>query len=249
MDSTVPDIQFDNSGICTFCYLHTDLSKKYPLGIVGKDKLDNLINEIKARGKNNKFDCIVGISGGVDSTYCAYLSKQWGLRVLAVHLDNMWNTEEAVHNIQTIADGLGFALRIQKVDWNEFKDIQIAFLKASVPDIEIPTDVGIYATLYKVAAEEKIPSIINGHSFRQEGTQPISWTYMDGKYVESVYRLFTGNKLKYFPNIKFKDMFYYSVLKGIKEYRPLEYIDYDKKKSGGNSRKKIRLEGLWGSPF
>jgi len=232
MDLTVSGIEFDDNRICNFCKLHETLEKKFPIGKKGKNAIDKLMNTIKRRGEKKKYDCIVGISGGVDSTYIAFLAKKWGLRVLAVHLDNGWNSKEAEHNIQIVADKLYFDLRIEKVNWDEFRKLQIAFLKASVPDIEIPTDVGIYSTLYKVAAEEKIPSILNGHSFRQEGTSPISWSYMEGKYIDSVYKEFTGKKLKYFNNIKVKDMLYYSLFKGIKVYSPLEYIDYDKKQAG-----------------
>ena len=208
LDTTIPTIKFDNDGVCNFCALHNKFEEKFPLGEQGKQKLNETIRIIKKRGKNKKYDCIVGISGGVDSTYCAYLAKEWGLRVLTVHLNNGWNSPEADHNIKMIADKLGFDLRIEKVNWEEFRNLQIAFLKASVSDIEIPTDVGIYATLYKVAAEEDVPSIINGHSFRQEGSQPISWTYMDGKYILSVYKKFTGKKLKHFNNVRIKEMFY-----------------------------------------
>lgn len=249
MDITVPNINFDSEGICNFCHLHDKLESRYPLGEKGEKRLNQLINEIKRRGKNKKYDCIIGVSGGVDSTYCAYLAKKWGLRVLAVHLDNGWNSEEAAHNIKTIADKLGFNSRIEKVDWPEFKQLQIAFLKASVPDIEIPTDIGIYATLYKVAAEKNIVSIINGHSFRQEGTQPVYWTYMDGRYIESVYKKFTGKRLKYFNNLKMKDMFYYSVLKRIKEYRPLEYIDYDKKQAAEILKNELGWRNYGGHHF
>jgi len=144
---------------------------------------------------------------------------------------------------------LRFDLRIEKVNWGKFKNLQIAFLKASVSDIDIPTDVGIYATLYKVAAEENIPSIINGHSFRQEGTQPLSWTYMDGKYISSVYKKFTGKKLMYFNNMKIKDVFYYSFFKSIKEFRPLEYIDYNKKIAGDILAKELNWKDYSGHYF
>lgn len=233
LDSTIPSIIYDEKGECNFCKIHDKLEKKYPLGDEGQNKITEIIDEIKSKGKNKKYDCIVGVSGGVDSTNCLYLAKKWGLRPLAVHLDNGWNSEIAITNIKKTVKKLGVDLKVVTVDWEEFKDLQVAFLKASVPDVEIPTDIGIYATLYKVASDKDIPSIINGHSIRTEGTQPLGWTYMDGKYIESIYRKFGRNrKLKSFPNLKISNLIYYICFKRIKEYRPLEYIDYDKKEAG-----------------
>lgn len=249
MDDTVPGIQFDRNGVCNFCQIHKRFEKRFPLGKEGKQKLNKIINTIKKRGKGKKYDCIVGVSGGVDSTYCAYLAKKWELRVLAVHLDNGWNSKEAEHNIETIVNNFDFDLCTEKVNWEEFRELQIAFLEASVSDIEVPTDVGIYATLYKVAVEEGIPSIINGHSFRTEGTQPLSWTYMDGKYVESVYRQFTGKRLKHFINLKVKNLIYYILIKKIKEYRPLEYMIYDKNKAAKIIKREIGWKDYGGHHF
>jgi len=232
--------------VCNFCELHEKLEKKYP---IDETLLLQIIDKIKTRGKNKKYDCVIGVSGGVDSTYLIYMAKKWGLRPLAVHLDNGWNSDMAVNNLQQIVKELGVDLRIEKVNWDEFRELQIAFLKASVPDIEIPTDVGIYATLFKIAAEEKIPSIINGHSFRTEGTQPLNWTYMEGKYVESVYKQFYGRRLKHFGNLKIQNLIYYILIKRIKEYRPLEYMIYDKKEAAKVINKKISWQDYGGHHF
>lgn len=210
MDTTVPDIRFDESGTCNYCRIHDDLEKYYPVNEMGQQKLKNLIDKIKNKGKNKKYDCIVGVSGGTDSTHCLYLAKKWGLRPLAVHLDNGWNSEIAVNNMKRATKKLGIDLKIIKVDWEEFKDLQIAFLKASIPDVEIPTDIGIYSILYRVASKEDIPYIINGHSFRTEGSCPIGWTYMDGKYIESVYKKFGKNKkLRKFLNIQISNLLFH----------------------------------------
>jgi N-acetyl sugar amidotransferase len=248
-DTTMSDIVFDEKGVCNFCELQKELEKKYPLGSEGEKKIQLLIQELKERGRKRKYDCVVGISGGVDSTYCAYLAKKWGLRVLAVHLDNGWNSDEAEHNIRTLTEKLSLDLKVVKVNKEEFKKLQIAFLKASVSEIEIPTDVGIYSTLYKIAAEENIPSIINGHSLRQEGTQPLSWTYMDGEYIDSVYEKFTGEKLKYYNNVKISNMINYMFIKRIKEYRPLEFMDYDKQKAGKVLAKETNWKDYGGHHF
>ena len=240
LDITVPNIEFDENGECNYCKMHELLAQKYPNGKKGQEKISSIIEEIKRRGKNKKYDCIVGISGGTDSTYCLYLTKKWDLRPLAVHLDNNWNSEIAINNIRKVTNGLNIDLKIVNVDWEEFKDLQIAFLKGSVPEAEIPSDIGIYSTLFKIAAEENISSVINGHSFRTEGTSPLGWTYMDGKYIESVYKKYgEKNKLRNFSNLKILNLFYYIFLKRIKEYRPLEYLDYNKVEAGKILEKEI----------
>lgn len=250
MDTTVSSITFDGKGVCNYCKMHDLLEQKYPLGEKGQEKINKIIEEIKRKGKNKKHDCIVGVSGGTDSTYCIYLAKKWGLRPLAVHLDNGWNSEVASNNMKLATRKLGIDLKVIQVNWEEFKDLQIAFLKASVPDAEIPTDIGIYATLFKVAAEESIPSIINGHSFRTEGTQPIYWTYMDGRYIESVYKQFSGNnKLRDFPNLKISNLIYYTFVKKIKEYRPLEYLDYEKSEAAELLEKELNWENYGGHHY
>ena len=246
MDTTISDIKFDENGVCNFCELHKALEKKYP---IDEALLRQIIDEIKNRGKNKRYDCVIGVSGGVDSTYLLYMAKKWGLRPLAVHLDNGWNSDIAENNLQQIVKELDVDLRIEKVNWDEFRELQLAFLKASVPDIEIPTDVGIYATLYKVAAEEDISSIVNGHSFRTEGTQPLDWTYMEGKYVESVYKEFSGRRLKHFSDLKIKDLIYYILIKRIKEFRPLEYMIYDKKEAAKVINKEIGWQDYGGYHF
>lgn len=232
LDTSVPDIRFDDNGECNYCKIHDEFEKKYPLNELGQQKIYEMIEKIKLRGKNKQYDCVVGLSGGTDSTYCLYLAKKWGLRPLAVHFDNGWNSEIAVNNIKKAITKLDVDLETLVMDWGEFKDLQISFLKASVPDIEIPTDIGIYATLYRIAHEENIPSIINGHSFRTEGTTPPGWTYMDGRYIESVQKEFGKIKLKHFPNLKIYNLLRHIFIDGIREFRPLEYIDYDKNEAG-----------------
>ncbi len=233
MDTTVPDIVFDQRGECNYCALHDALERRYPLTQEGKAELERTVEKIKRAGIGKRYDCIAGVSGGTDSTYTLYLLKQWGLRPLAVHFDNGWDTEIAVTNVKRATDKLDIDLYTYVMDWEEFKDLQIAFLRASTPDAEIPTDIGIYGTLYKVAVQEKVKYVVNGHSFRTEGTSPLLWTYMDGKYIKSVHRRFGRmKKLKVFPNLTMSSLFYHAVLKRIHEFRPLEYVRYDKEEAG-----------------
>lgn len=241
LDTTVPEIVFDQKGECNYCKIHDELEKKYPLGKEGKRKLKELVDKIKKDGKGKKYDCVVGVSGGRDSTYTLYMAKKLGLRPLAVHFDNGWNSETAVRNIQKVTNKLGVDLHTVVADWEEFKDLQIAFLKASTPDAEVPTDYVMISVLFQVAAQEGIKYHITGHSFRTEGTSPIGWTYMDGRYIKNVHKKFGKIKIKSFPIMGFFQLSHY-LLKGIREFRLLEYLDYNQKKVGEILKKEIGWE-------
>lgn len=153
----------------------------------------------------------------------------WGLRPLAVHLDNEWDSERGVQNIKNATEKLGVDLHTHVADWEEFKDLQKSFLFASVTDAEVPTDWIIFSVLYKEAAEKNVKYIVHGHSFRTEGTAPLTWTYMDGRYVHDIQKRFGTKKLKSFPNMNIWKYFYYSTIKKIKQIRILYYIPYNEK--------------------
>ncbi len=230
LDTTIKDIVFDENGICNYCKIHDAMEKKYPLGSAGQQKLEQIVKRIKRDGAGREHDCIVGLSGGRDSTYTLYMAKKLGLKPLAVHFDNGWNSDIAVSNIKKATSKMNVDLHTVVADWEEFRDLQISFLKASVPDAEVPTDWVIYSTLFKVAAEEGIKYVLQGHSFRTEGTSPISWTYMDGRYVRSVHRIFGQKKqIKSFPIMMMTELLYYLFVKRISEVRLLEYVMYNKK--------------------
>jgi N-acetyl sugar amidotransferase len=229
MDSTVEDIWYDEKGECKYCKIHNQMEIEHPLGAELDKDLMKIISKIKKTGKNKKHDCIVGLSGGRDSTYTLYKAVQLGLRPLAVHFDNGWNSDISVTNIKKACEKLKVELHTVVADWEEFKDLQLAFLKASVPDADVPTDYAIYSVLYTVAVEEGIKYIFNGHSFRTEGTSPISWTYMDPLYVRSVHNRFGKiKKFKSFPHMTFLKLQYYIWVKRIRELRLMEFIDYKK---------------------
>jgi N-acetyl sugar amidotransferase len=227
VDDSVKGIEFDENGECTFCKIHDELEKKYPLNENSKHKLNGLIEKIKKEGKYKKYDCIVGISGGRDSTYTLYSAIKLGLRPLAVHFDNGWNSENAVSNIENLCKNLNVDLYTHVANWEEFKDLQKSFLKASVPDAEVPTDWVIFSVLFQQASKLNIKYIIHGHSFRTEGTTPLTWTYMDGKYVNSVHDKFGKLKLKSFPIMNLSQYLYYSFFKQIKQVRLLYYLPYN----------------------
>jgi len=227
LDTTVSDIRFDANGECHYCKIHDELEKVFPLNEQGQKQFHRLIEKIKQKGRKKDYDIIVGVSGGRDSTYALYIAVKLGLRPLAVHFDNGWNSEIAVTNIRNATNKLNVDLQTYVADWEEFKDLQLSFLKASVSDAEIPTDVAIHSTLHRIAAEENIAYVVFAHSFRTEGVAPLSWTYMDGKYIESVQKKFGTKQLKTVPNMKLWDVFYYRFIKPVEVVPLLTWINYD----------------------
>jgi N-acetyl sugar amidotransferase len=185
---------------------------------------------MKSRGRGRDYDCLIGVSGGVDSTYVAYLTKKYGLRPLAVHLDNGWNSELAVKNIELTLSRLGIDLYTEVLDWTEFRDLQLSFLKASTTDMEIPTDHAILAVLWKQALSHDIKYIISGMNFATESTFVPSWVYghWDWRYIKGVQRKFGSRSLKTFPHFTLFDLFQTHVLRGVRSISILNYVDYNK---------------------
>ena len=230
LDTSVEDIWFDEKGECKYCKIHDEMEKLHPLGPGLEEELKKILEKIKQNGRNKPYDCISGVSGGRHSTYTLYMAVKFGLRPLAVHFDNGWNSDISVKNIKRACEKLNVPLYTVVADWEEFKDLQISFLRSSTPDADIPSDYAIYSVLYDVAYKEDIKYILNGHSFRTEGTSPISWTYMDPIYVSRVHKRF--GKLKRFhsfPHMTLLKLIWYSFVKHIREVRLMEYIDYRKK--------------------
>lgn len=230
MDTTDSDIQFVD-GICNHCReFEEKKSIRIASGKEAEEALQKIVSSIKAAGNGKEYDCIVGVSGGVDSTYVVYLAKKLGLRPLAVHFDNGWNTELAVSNIEKVLKLLGVDLHTYVVDWDEFKDLQKSFLKASTPDIEIPTDHAIYALLFKMANKIGVRYVLNGMNFSSEGIAVPSWAYghSDWKYIKSIHKKFGAIPLKTYPHYGVPTLFYSLVVKRLKFVSLLNYIKYDK---------------------
>ncbi len=237
-DTTVPGISFDQSGICNFCHLHDEMTKIYPNGAMGREKLASIFKTIKKAGKKKKYDCVVGISGGRDSTYLLWkVVKEWGLRPLAVHFNDGFDNPVGGENMMNAVTKLGVELRTITSDWREAKDLKITFLKASVPDLNLGTDIGIATALYGVAHQEGIKYILIGQSFRTEGVKPLSWSYFDGDYLRNVQKKFGTRPLrKWTPNdpgfnLGIKELTYYTVYKSIKTITPMYYTDYIRKEA------------------
>ncbi len=226
-----PEITFNDSGVCTICQRYDEVEDVYLMNKKDKDvKLKELLKEIKEAGKNNEYDSIIGLSGGVDSSYLAYQSKKMGLRSIIVHLDNGWNSELAVKNIENIVRKLGYDLYTYVLNWNEFRDLQLSFFRASVVDIEVLTDHAINAVLHDFALKNNIKYILSGENIVTEGRLPPSWGHLKNDLIniKDIHSKFGKTKIKTFPKLGSVKLFYYQRLRGIKTIPLLDYIDYNK---------------------
>lgn len=235
-NETVPGIKFDKNGVCNFCHLHDDLCKIYPNDEVGQKRLENIIKDIKIKAQNKEFDCIVGVSGGRDSTYLLYNAvKNWKLRVLAVHSDDWFDNPIATENMRKAVAKLGVKFISIRYPKELAMELKRDFLKASVPDLNMGTDIAIATSLYGTAVKYGIKAILIGQSFRTEGIKPLPWSFFDGKYLKSVHNQFGNIPLgKWTPeepgyNLGLKELFYYTVIKQIKTILPNYYINYVRK--------------------
>lgn len=231
MDTSDPDIRFDADGVCNHCHAYEEIARRYVRsGRDGELALGEAVSRIRSDGKGKPYDCIIGVSGGVDSTYVAYMTRELGLRPLAVHMDNGWDSELAVKNIENVLRGLGIDLYTYVLDWPEFRDLQVSFLRASVPDGEIPTDHAIGGLLYREAARRGIRHIISGSNVVTEGMLPASWVYgvADWRYIRGVQLRFGSRPLKKFPHYGLADLAWYSAVRRIRSFRILDYVPYVK---------------------
>lgn len=226
-----PNIEFDENGVCSYCHIYEANLKKY---YFGKDpdlvKFNTLIREIRENGKGRKYDVLIGLSGGVDSTYVAYLCHKYQIRALAVHLDNGWNSELSVVNIKNILKHTGFDLYTYVINWEEFKDLQRSYFKANVVDIEALTDHAITSIMQRIAIKNKINYILSGSSITTEGILPSSWVFSkrDHLNIKSIHKKFGTKNIKSFPiNGFYRAMIKNKVFK-IQSVDILNCIIYDK---------------------
>jgi N-acetyl sugar amidotransferase len=227
LDSTFPHISFDAQGICNYCHSYNKSDKKFPLEPATEKRLMNIVEKIQKEGRNKEYDCIQGVSGGRDSTYCLYLLKQWGLRPLAVHYDNNMDSKIAADNIKNACRKLDIDLHTFVVDWEEFKDLQRSFFKASVPSVDVPTDHAFSTVLYNFTYDNEIKYIFSGAAFRTEGYIPRDWSLNgDEKFIHDIHKKFGTIPLKNFPIRHFSDLLRYRKA-GITVIQPLNYITYE----------------------
>lgn len=228
-DSSIPNISFDDEGVCSYCKQVDELAERYPNDFRGDLQLQAVVEKIKKAGKGKKYDAVIGVSGGCDSSYLMHLmTVKYGLRLLAVHFDNSWNSTIATENISVMTEALGIDLFTYVVDANEFDDLILSFLKAGVRDIDIPTDIGLASTMNIAAEKFNVKYKIDGHSFRTEGSAPMGWVYMDAKYIQDVHSKFGKMPMKTFPNLWMYKQLKWMLFNRIESIRPLYYLKYDK---------------------
>lgn len=242
MDTSDPQISFDAQGRCNHCTEFLDrTARRIFREDEGRRRLEAVVAKIRKRSKGNPYDSVVGVSGGVDSCYAAYVAVSFGLRPLVVHMDNGWNSDIAVRNIKTLTERLGLDYRSFVLDWEEFRDLQLAFLKASVPEIETPTDMAIPAALHRAAAEVGVRTIVSGGNFATEGILPKAWHYnaKDVRYLKAVHRRFGTRPLRTFPTFGFLTEAYYKFVKGIRFLYILNYVPYRRKEAEAFLRREM----------
>ncbi len=228
-DSSVPSISFDHAGVCNYCHQTDYLIQEYGTAQpAGNEKLNKIIEEIKIHGKNKKYDCVVGVSGGTDSSYMLHWAIENGLRPLAVHYDNTYNSEIATNNITKITSSLNVDLYTHVVDNLEIDDIYRSFFKASVSELDASTDIALAETMYRAASKYNVKYILEGHSFIEEGISPLGKNYFDGKYIASIHKKFGKLKLRTYPNMSFIAFMKWILVKRIKKIRPYWYMAYSK---------------------
>ena len=228
-DERVAAIQFDAQGVCNYCLQVDRLKKAYGTGTEeGERKLAGIIEDIKRAGKGRKYDCVIGVSGGTDSSYMVHLAKQWGLRPLAVHYDNTWNSAISTQNIRKVLAALDVDLYTHVIDNKESDDIFRAFFRAGVAEIEAATDLALAETLYRAAFRHRIKYVLEGHSFVTEGVTPVGRNYFDGQYIRSIHRRFGTRPMKTYPLMTFSRFLWWSCVARIRKIRPFWYIGYSK---------------------
>ena len=234
MDTTDPDIQFDEQGICNHCHSY---QKRWDESIQplrdDTESLSRILDKVKKEGHGKRYDSILGVSGGVDSTYTALLAKEYGLRPLVVHLDNGWNSETATQNINNIIDRLGFDLHTHVIDWPEFRDIQLSLLKASVVDLEVVTDHAIFAIIRKLVRKYNIKYNITGFNFETEAILPKAWRWnkLDWLNIKSIHEQFGSVPFKTFPHIGFFKKWYSDKILNLLPVKILNYYPYNKEEA------------------
>lgn len=245
MDTSDPEISFDSNGVCSHCQRYDRMVRDIVASADRGERqveLEAIVSQIKERGRSKEYDCIMGLSGGVDSSYVAYTARRLGLRPLAVHFDSGWNSELAVNNIENIVKKLGIDLHTHVVDWEEMRDLQLAFFKASVANCDIPTDHAFPAILYREAAKHGIKYILSGSNYATEFILPSAWGYQssDLLHLRDIHRHFGRHKLRAYPTIGFFAQYiWYPYVRGIKTVKPLNYLPYNKFEA-----KKVIMEEL-----
>ncbi|MBO4301338.1 MAG: N-acetyl sugar amidotransferase [Desulfovibrio sp.] len=234
MDTSDPAISFDTKGYCNHCTTALRrMADEYLPNAKGQNNISNMVARLRQDGQGGKYDCILGLSGGVDSSYLAWKSREWGLRILLFHVDGGWNTEESTHNVQTLAERLGYDLHIHTIDWEEMRDVQVAYLKSGLSNLDVPQDHAFFAVLFKKCEEYGIRHWLSGMNLVSESILPASWGHpgLDGRQLVAVHDKFGKHPLRTFPVISFWDCarFYGKIpfFSRIHVHTPLNNMPYD----------------------
>lgn len=234
MDTTDSNIIFDEQGICDHCNtFKSEIEPFWQTNENGKLQLEEIVSKIKKESKDKDFDCLMGMSGGIDSSFLLYkMVTEFGLRPLVFHVDAGWNSQIAVNNIERLVDGLGLDLYTEVINWEEMKDLQLSFIKSGVPHIDVPQDHAFFATMYKFASKYKIKTILTGGNYSTECVRnPLEWMYYqsDSIQLRDIHKIYGSGNLKDYPvtNILWHKI-WLPYIKGIKLIRPLDYIPYNK---------------------
>jgi N-acetyl sugar amidotransferase len=237
MDTTDSKIVFDADGVCDHCRtFRTDIQPNWHTDARGRAALEPMLQQIRESGRGKEFDCLIGVSGGVDSSYLAYLAKtQFDLRPLVFHVDTGWNSQESVNNVERLIDGLGLELVTEVINWEEMRDLQLAYFKAGVPHIDTPQDHAIFASMYKFARQHDVKHVLTGANFATECVRnPVEWMYFqsDSTQLRDIHRRFGTRPLSTFPitTILWHKV-YLPYVKGIRVVRPLNHVPYIKEQA------------------
>lgn len=236
MDTSDPDISFDGRGICNHCHAFDEAAPRvWHPNEGGRLKLDRIVEKIKREGVGKPYDCAIGLSGGVDSSYLALIAKRdFNLRLLAVHVDGGWNSELATRNIENIVRKLDIDLHTYVVDWEEMRDLQRAFLRANLANQDVPQDHAFFAALYRDAQAHGLRYILSGGNFATESVLPDEWAYnaMDLRHLEAVHKIFGEKDLKTFPRVNFFRYYFWNrYVKRMRVIRPLNYVPFIKEEA------------------
>lgn len=235
MDTTDPSITFDEHGVCNHCHEFDEVtSKRWFPNDEGRKRLEAFVAQIKQRGKSQEYDCIIGLSGGVDSSYLALVIKEYGLRPLVVHVDAGWNSELAMYNIEQVVKHCGYDLHTHVMDWQEIRDLQLSYLKAAVANQDVVQDHAFFASLYHFAVQNNIKYVISGGNIATESVEVKCWEHaaMDAINLKAIHKKYGSRKLTKYKTISFFEyFFYYPFIKGLTVVRPLNFMPYDKKQA------------------
>ena len=251
MNISINGIKFNEEGICEFCLGYNNSVKKFNRRNSSKNTLLETIEKIKMNKNSEGYDCILGISGGVDSSYLALKCYEWGLNPLLVLFDNGWNTEAANNNIQAICEKTNFDLYTYVVNWEEFKDLQIAFLKSDTLNFEIPSDHGIFACLNITARKKNIKYLLTGINYSTETLEsalkdslvkyPFGYHYIDLKYILSIHKKFGKTTIESFPTVSILKKYFFEKFGFVKKFEPLNYLNFNKEEA----IKELELKTRW----